>query len=173
MITELRRWNQERVAAGKLALDMGVGINTDKVVSGNIGSPKRMDYTIIGDGVNLASRLEGLCKQYDALAIVSQSVVDEAGRAFAFRRLDRVAVKGRAEGLMVYELLGASADLAAARAYESAFDDYLRGDFAAAIARLELHPGDGPSRVLARRCGELLSSPPPATWNGVHVAASK
>ena len=72
MINELRRWNVQRASEGKAAIDIGIGLNTDMVVSGNIGSKKRMDYTMIGDGVNLASRLESACKQYGAHILISE-----------------------------------------------------------------------------------------------------
>ena len=71
MIRELWEWNKERVAKGEMPIDMGLGLNTDNVVTGNIGSPKRMDYTMIGDGVNLAARLESACKQYAARILIS------------------------------------------------------------------------------------------------------
>src|SRR5205823_8395021 len=74
------------------------GVHRDVVMVGHFGSPERISYTALGDGVNLASRLEGLCKQYGVTRIASEAVVDEARAAFAFRKLDRVAVKevGRA-----------------------------------------------------------------------------
>ncbi|MBI4984297.1 MAG: GAF domain-containing protein, partial [Rhodocyclales bacterium] len=72
MMKELTSWNAHRIADGKLPVDIGVGLNTDMVVSGNIGSKKRMDYTIIGDGVNLAARLESACKQYGAHILISE-----------------------------------------------------------------------------------------------------
>jgi adenylate cyclase len=103
--------------------------------------------------------------------------MEEARGEFEFRLLDRVAVKGRTAGVFVYELLGARGEeipgLAAARAYELAFQDYSRRDFSAATARLDQHPGDPPSRALARRCRSLIERPPPAHWDGVHLAATK
>ena len=85
------------------------GVHRDVVMVGHFGSPERISYTALGDGVNLASRLEGLCKQYGVDAIVSQAVVDAAGPDFAFRRLDQVAVRGRREAVVVYELVGFAA----------------------------------------------------------------
>ena len=71
MIKRLWEWNVQRENEGKMPVDMGLGLNTDKVVSGNIGSSKRMDYTMIGDGVNLAARLESACKSYSAKILIS------------------------------------------------------------------------------------------------------
>ena len=144
---------------------------------GHFGAPDRFSYTALGDGVNLASRLEALCKQYEVDAIVSEPIVEKAGRDFVFRRLDCVAVKGRSEGVMVYDLLGAAGDaigaLPAAHAYEAAFASYVQRDFNGAIARLSQHPDDGPSRVLLKRCQQMIADPPPPHWNGVHIALAK
>ena len=72
MMTDLKVFNEKRATEGKMAIDHGMGINTDSIVSGNIGSPKRMDYTVIGDGVNLAARIESACKQYGAHILISE-----------------------------------------------------------------------------------------------------
>ena len=153
------------------------GLHRDVVMVGHFGAPDRFSYTALGDGVNLASRLEALCKQYEVDAIVSEPIVEKAGRDFVFRRLDCVAVKGRSEGVMVYDLLGAAGDaigvLPAARAYEAAFASYVQRDFNGAIARLSQHPDDGPSRVLLKRCQTMIADPPPPHWNGVHIALAK
>ena len=76
MIKELWTWNEARRERGLKTVDMGIGLNTDMVVSGNIGSPKRMDYTVIGDGVNLASRLESACKAYSARILARRSTTE-------------------------------------------------------------------------------------------------
>jgi adenylate cyclase len=136
-----------------------------------------MSFTALGDGVNLASRLEGLNKQYGTTILVSESVREEVKDAFVFRVLDMVAVKGKTKGVRVYELLGAADEsglsLDAARAYESAFEAYLAREFARALALLEAHQADAPSRVLAERCRKMIKDPPPADWDGTHVATSK
>ena len=145
---------------------------------GHFGAPDRMSYTALGDGVNLASRLEGLNKQYATTILVSESIHDAAKDAFAFRRLDRVAVKGRTEGVLVYELLGdarsAAARIRLAHVYERALDRYLERRFADATALLEGQAAeDGPSAALLERCREYLEAPPPAHWDGVYVSRTK
>src|SRR5262249_48838443 len=102
MITELQRWNAERVAAGKPQIDIGVGLNTDTVVSGNIGSPRRMDYTIIGDGVNLASRLESACKQYAAHILISENTYHRLRGTYRIREVDSVVVQGKHQPVAIY-----------------------------------------------------------------------
>ena len=153
------------------------GLHRDRVMVGHFGAPERLSYTALGDGVNLAARLESLCKQYGVDAIVSAAAAEEAQDEFELRLLDRVAVKGKTAGVLVYELLGAKGEqipgLEAARAYEVAFQDYSRRDFTSAIARLEQHPSDPPSRALADRCRSLIAQPPPPHWDGVHVAGTK
>jgi adenylate cyclase len=142
---------------------------------GHFGAPDRFNYTALGDSVNLAARLEGLCKQYGVDVLASEAVMERAREEFAFRLVDRVAVKGRTRGVLVYQLLGpASMELPpAAVDYEAAFAAYTRRDFSGACVLLERHAGDGPSRVLLDRCRALALSPPPPGWDGVHVAATK
>jgi adenylate cyclase len=153
------------------------GLHCGEAMVGHFGSLERLSYTAMGDSVNLASRLEGLCKQYGVDVLVSEAVRTRAAREFAFRAVDRVAVRGRAGGLLVYELLGRQeesiARLEQVREYEAAFAAYSRRDFAAAIRALEGLPPDGPSRVLLERCRLLLVTPPAPGWDGVHVAVTK
>jgi adenylate cyclase len=153
------------------------GLHCDRVMVGHFGAPDRMSYTALGDGVNLSSRLEGLNKAYGTWILASESVRVAAGDAYAFRLLDRVAVKGKTRGVAVYELLGRAdavpADLRAnARTYESAFSAYLERRFTDALSALD-SCGDAPSAVLAARCREYLESPPPPEWDGVWHALEK
>ncbi len=105
MISSLREWNVERSRRGDPVLDMGVGLNTDSVVAGNIGSGKRMDYTIIGDGVNLASRLEGACKHYGARILLSESTKAKLRGVYRLREVDRIVVKGKSAPVAMFECL--------------------------------------------------------------------
>jgi adenylate cyclase len=154
------------------------GLHTAEVLVGHFGARSRFNYTALGDGVNLAARLEPLCKQYGVTTLVSAVVADAARDQFVFRRVDRVAVKGKAEAIDVYELLGRIGveipNLAQAQRYEAAFDAYLARDFAGAIELLATAKNhDPPSAVLHARCRDLCATPPASDWAGVHVAASK
>ena len=154
------------------------GLHTADVMVGHFGARSRFNYTALGDGVNLAARLEPLCKQYGVTALVSEGIANAAREKFVFRRVDRVAVKGKAEAIDVYELLGRIGveipNLARAQRYEAAFDAYLARDFAGAAELLTASKSDDPpSAVLHARCQDLRAAPPPPEWGGVHVAASK
>ena len=143
---------------------------------GHFGAPDRLNYTAIGDGINLASRLEGLNKFYGTHIIVSECIHAAAQSEFEFRLLDRVAVKGKTEGIVIYELL---AERVAGKKrpevidrYEQAFAAYQRGDFAAALEIIGDEAEDVPSSVLAGRCRDLLRELP-ADWTGIYVFKSK
>jgi adenylate cyclase len=153
------------------------GIHCDRVMVGHFGAPDRFSFTAIGDGVNLAARLEGLNKRYATTILVSDAIERDARDHFTFRRIDRVAVKGKSIGVGVHELLGGRdvdpGRVAAARAYERGLDAYLARDFDAALAILDGLDDDGPARVLAERCRILRDAPPPADWDGTFAATEK
>jgi adenylate cyclase len=158
-----------------------IGLGLGEVLVGNIGTPERFAYTLLGDEVNLASRLEGLNKLYGTSIMASEVVEEEAGDGFEWRRLDRVAVKGRQQGTLVFELIGlkgeiASTVLRARDVYESGLDAYLAGDFEAAGNLFDeaalLRPGDVAAEMMGARAYELADDPPFA-WDGLHVMHEK
>ena len=144
---------------------------------GHFGAPQRLAYTALGDGVNLAARLEPLCKQYGVAVLASEAIVEQTGDEFAFRLIDKVAVKGKSLGAKVYELLAARGEgvdaSGTARAYERALDAYWARDFAKARDLFAALDRDPPSRVMQARSEAMLVRPPPEDWNGVYVATSK
>ena len=155
------------------------GLHTDRVLVGNFGAPDRMSYTAMGDGVNLAARLEGLNKVYGTTILVSDEVRTRVGDAFVFRQVDRVAVKGKTRAVAVHELIGAAGDEAAERQrvvvgrYEAALAASFERHFDRALEILSALPMEGPAKVLAARCRAWIISPPPPDWDGTWMATTK
>jgi adenylate cyclase len=182
MITSLFEWNQRRVTEGRMPIDMGIGLNTDLVVAGNIGSPKRMDFTIIGDGVNLASRLESACKQYSARILISEHTFGRLKGVYRTREVDHVIVKGKTEPVGVYEVLDYHSNetfpnlMDAVNCFRDGIEKYRRGDWTLAVAAfgeaLKANPDDQLSQTYIERCEQLLANPP-ASWDGIWAMTSK
>jgi adenylate cyclase len=182
MIRELQAWNAERAKTGGLPVDIGIGLNTDTVVSGNVGSPKRMDYTVMGDGVNLASRLESACKQYSAQILISENTFRGLKGTYRVRDIDDVVVKGKTEPARVYEVLDYHTEASFPHLMEvvgyfgEGRGHYRTGDWHKATKSFEtalsLHPDDAVSKLYLERC-EYLRSAPPEEWDGVWVMKEK
>ncbi|MDP6708755.1 MAG: GAF domain-containing protein [Alphaproteobacteria bacterium] len=183
MITKLGAYNVRRMRGGKNPIEMGVGINTDEVVSGNIGSPKRMDYTVIGDGVNLASRLEGLCKPYGAKILISENTLQKLRSTYRTRPVDFVVVAGRSKPVAVHEVMDHHTGESFPNLVEvlNRFRDglaYYRerewqkatSEFAEALS---LNDTDKASEVFIERCAHFADNPPPDDWQGEWVMLSK
>jgi adenylate cyclase len=183
MLRALDIYNSRRRAENRNGIDIRIGVNTDVIVSGNIGSLKRMDYTVIGDGVNLASRLESACKAYGAHILVSEHTMELLRGTYRSREVDRLIVKGKTQPVAVHEILEyhtresypniAEAlghfkhGLATYRAQrwteaQKAFDDVLR-----------INPADKAAAVYVARCQKLEAAPPGDAWDGVFVMEDK
>lgn len=183
MMGELAGFNQRRHADGKRPIDIGIGLNTDLVVSGNIGSPKRQDYTVIGDGVNLASRLESACKQYGAHILASEYTMRKLKGTYRAREIDRVVVKGKTRPVAVFEIVDYHTDETfpnmreVLQAFQYGLKAYRKGNFQQALTAFgeaaERHPGDAATRLYLERCRHLIAEPPGADWDGVWVMTSK
>ncbi len=183
MMGALRGLNAERQASARKPIHIGVGINTDAIVSGNIGSPKRMDYTVIGDGVNLASRLEGACKQYGTGVLISESTYKQVKGTYRVREVDRVVVKGKTQPVDVFEILDYHTEesfpgiIEMLGHFRDGIQSYrCRGWKNAEKAfgeALALRPEDVLSKLYLDRCQQLRSSPPAEDWDGVWVMTSK
>ncbi len=182
MIKRMWEWNQQREKDGKPPVDMGLGLNTDKIVAGNIGSKKRMDYTMIGDGVNLAARLESACKQYNARILISDYTFKKLKGTYRIRYIDDVVVKGKNEPVGVHEVLdyhnGDSFPnlMDVVNHFNEGRNKYKKGSFESSILSfkecLKANPKDNLSQTYIDRCTQLIKENP-ENWDGIWVMKSK
>ncbi len=180
---ELYKFNRLRVSLGRPPIRIGIGINTDFVVSGNIGSPKRMDYTVIGDGANLASRLEGACKEYGTGILVSESTFVRLRGHYQAREIDQVVFQGKSKPTRVFEILDhdtaetSQTTVAVLESFNEGLQLYRQRKWDDAISAfqsvLKLKPTDPTSAMYVKRCEYLKTKPPAQDWAGVWVMTSK
>ncbi len=179
MSTALDALRRDFASRGLPEIRVRMGLHSGPAVVGNVGSRERFNYTILGDTVNLASRLESLNKHYGTEILVSGETRKQAGDGFVFREIDRVRVAGRTGAVTIHEPLGRGNDALPefARLFAAARQRYQERDFAAALegfaAADAARPNDPPSRVLAGRCRQYLETPPPPDWDEVFVPAGK
>jgi len=174
----LKGLNREWAAAGKPVFSTRIGISTGETVVGNVGSSERINYTVMGDNVNLASRLEGVTRLYDSQILVSQATYDQVADEFWFRPVDLIAVKGKAAASTVYELVGQKEDGGEdepldelCREFTRGVEAYLSRDWAGAAAIFgslkQKFPQDVPVELYFNRCRKYLKHPPGPDWRGV------
>jgi class 3 adenylate cyclase/CHASE2 domain-containing sensor protein len=178
----MAKLNLELEAAGKPRLNALIGLNTGQCIAGNIGSTKHMAYTVMGDSVNLASRLVSVNKLFKTIIIASENTMLEAKDEIIFRPLDRVRVVGRKKSINIYEVLARKGELSAGSEeminfFERALRHYWAKDFGGALARFERAqralPDDQPTQVFIKRCRQFLRSDPGDDWDGVTVLGLK
>jgi adenylate cyclase len=182
MLRRLEEMRGEWKKRGQPLLDIAIGINTGFASVGNMGSNLRYGYTVIGDSVNLASRLEALNRLYGTRILVGESTrAKDAGREFVFRELDWIQVKGKLKPVSIYELLGQHSEESDLRELATGFAAGLghyrnrdwqqaRAAFGALLARW---PTDGPALHFLQRCEEFAAHDPGPGWDGVYVAKEK
>jgi len=159
-----------------------IGVNTGDMVAGNMGTANKMNYTIMGNAVNLAARLEGVNKQYGTWVLASEDTVRETGEALLYRKLDRVRVVGINEPVRLCELLD-MADQAdeqqkkLVKVFHEALDYFEKRDWVQAEKgfqeAMSIIPDDGPSGIYLDRCKQFIKTPPKDAWDGVYNLTSK
>jgi adenylate cyclase len=183
MRQRLEEFNHRRIIQAQPQIHIGIGISSGEVVSGNIGSRKRMDYTVIGDGVNLSSRLEAVTKDYGCDIILSEFTYQLCSDRIWVRQLDKIRVKGKHQAVNIYELIGDHSIPLDANTQEFLFhyhtgrSAYLSRNFSQAIACFEaakyIKPQDQAVDIHIERARNYQQTPPPKSWDGVWTILTK
>jgi adenylate cyclase len=181
MVSELAKLNAKWESEGRPPLAIGIGLNTGEVNFCRMGSAKRLAWTVMGDNVNLASRLEGITKQYQIQVVISESTYNAVAGKFVCRELDKIKVKGKHHPVNIYELLDVASERAKYESlltrFESAMTAYRSQNWQEAAAQfgqlLGTFPEDGPTQVFLQRALEYLENAPESDWDGVYVMKSK
>jgi len=176
LIRTLHEINERFTEAGLPNVDVGVGVNSGFAVCGNMGSQVRFEYTAIGDSVNLASRLEGLCKAYKVRIVISEYTKDMCKMHFLIRKLDNVKVKGKNKPVAIFEVMEDTPELRELKeSFEKALDMYFNREFAEALPLfIKLaEEGDATSEVFVERCEHYKEEPPEEPWDGSFTMKSK
>jgi adenylate cyclase len=183
MITNIGIYSVQRIERGERPIEIGIGLNTDEVISGNIGSSKRMDYTVIGEGVNIASRLESACKKYHAKILCSGRTYKQLKGIYKSREIDLVVLKGSHQPISIYEILDYHSNESFPNMYsvfeffEKGLRSYREQNFDEALAHfrkaLELNPSDRINQIYIDRCKHFKDNPPEKDWDGSWVMEEK
>lgn len=181
MMDELKKLQKKWTEENKPVLNIGIGINSGDMVVGNMGSDMRFDYTVMGDSVNLGSRLEGINKEYGSNIIISEYTYEVVKDVLFCREMDAVRVKGKKQPVKIYELLCEMKDAEKWKQPVNLFEEglvkYKQGLWDEAIEFfnkvLEIQPVDAPSHLYIERCKELKKNPPEGTWDGVFTMTRK
>ena len=182
MIEGLKRLNEKWIQEGKTPLDIGIGINTGPMMVGNMGSDQRFDYTVMGDAVNLGSRLEGANKSYRTNILISESTYKRVKDEFVCMELDSVRVKGRILPVSIYQLVGERDyvpidHLEAINYFHKGLQFYRKQEWDKAIEAFDtvsaMNKDLYPAELYIKRARDLKAAPPPAGWDGVFTMKEK